>query len=245
VPGNGIMSATIGAPAGVEPKPLEPAPRRGRVRRTVEGLYAALTRRTAWVDPSPPYDRPTDSQKFRANLILGAIAGLLMSGIAYAAGAYWALELETRRREWAVSSARTEALQRFDEKFPPALLRVYEMAATAARVEQAREHASAQIDRGGAESDEARAAVAQWEKHRDQFLTARQEWVRGGGAAGLCIVLASTCRNQATIDALAGLAASIQKLADCQCASEQEVDHLMSRINAEYDNVMTLILQEF
>lgn len=225
------------------PAPTPPAP--GAIRVAADLAYVQLVRGTAFLDhPTPPRE-PTESQKFRANVLvtfIGATSfGLLMFFIQdYFRRADAAIADGYRRSDAAIASnnKRLELLSAelkvFSDSMPEAILLTYKMSKLDALC---RTQPQTAVD-----SDKA-AENRTWSEVRAEFEEAREKQAKCPQADVLCQRVQLYLRTPAAKKEVEHLRKCYQRLFNA--TESGDVEESLRLTNTAWDDAMAALVGEF
>lgn len=241
----------------VDAPTVEPKPRR-RVRRAADWTYSQCTRRTAWIDHPRVPKEPTESQKFRANVLLTCVGSLLFSviiGFAFAAYAHYT-ELKEGRESRQVEriAARNQAIERFTEKVPRCIYLTYRQCLDYAYLLQRPSGVKTAVAPGRlarlAGATDLRDSMSTdgkrtWREVSTDFAAGREEAMRWGDAAGPCLQLEGyLAPGGAAAAAIKEFRLALAAMLSDNLATPEAVEKHLEEVNALWDKATEAVSSE-
>lgn len=213
----------------------KPAPQQiSRLRALTDGLYRWITVGTSFMDHSPPLHNPTESQKFRANVLL-AFIGTIVFGFAI-----YMIQEHYRFRD-AESQINRQRLQFLHEEVRTAskdlskvILLTYEMSKNSA-IYAARPAGVMDTDLGPDQDT--------WGQIRERFETARRDLANLPQGDLLCISILLYMKSPEGRDAVEQLRYHLQRMFDAETIAV--VDDATVRTNEAWDRLIRALINEF
>lgn len=209
------------------------------VRRILDWITATLVRFTQFMDHFPPIKEPTESQKFRANVLLTAIGSGLLALLVWFAqkGIERNGEIAAKREERAAREfvTRQDAIKHFTETFGKRVNLLYRVRKDRALLQMdwdaPRPAPDAKSLAGGKSRDEIQK---RFEEARDKLAE--------GDPVGSCLLLEANVHLKETKLAVTALREEVTKLSGAE--EIETIERLFETMNKLHDQMIEQIAKE-
>lgn len=213
----------------------KPAPQQiSRLRALTDGLYRWITMGTSFMDHSPPLHNPTESQKFRANVLLAFIGTIVFGFAIYMIQEHY----HHRDAEIQVNRQRLQFLhdeiQNVTRDLPKVILLTYELSKSSAAL---------QTKPAGVADASLGPNGVTWGQVRERFESTRRAVADLPQADVLCRRLQLYMKSPEARDAVEQLRFHLTRLFDADTMSV--VEDAITQTNAAWDNVVLSLIKEF
>lgn len=221
------QSAGTSTGAVVEPKP----DKRSTLRRITDGIYRGIARSTAATDPPTPRAEPTESQKFRGNLLITFVGSVVF--------VYGMQIIGDMAKQSQIAAERSNAqlqffhdeLKHFSENMPRVMLKTYQM-----NLARAQYIAATQAVPAG--SAPAGSQVSAETLYND-FRKLQDEHTQLPNGEALCHQLSLYLQDQRAIDAIEALRKAQGRLFDANTIAD--VTKALNEANLAWDAAMVAL----